>query len=91
MKDDVVPEEEKVELDGRIIDGDYKVVWAFDSEKDKKGLFVGIVWHKIERCFYVIKAMGGSKLKELQIEAANNDYLDSGSCYTIKMISFKPA
>ena len=73
MKDDVVPEEEKVELDGRIIYGIYEVVKAFASIKDMDGLFVGIVRHKIDRCLYVIKAMGGSKLKELQIEAANND------------------
>ena len=86
-----VPEEEKVEFDGRIIDGIYQVVKAFDSEKDKKGLFVGLCKNMLDGRLYVIKAMGGSKAEMLHFEAANNEYLDGGSRYTVKMITFKPA
>ena len=91
MKEDVVPEVEKVELDGRIIDEIYEVVKAFGSLKDMDGVFVGIVRHKIDRCLYVIKAMGGSKSESLSYEAANNEYLSRASRFTVKMILFKPA
>lgn len=86
-----VPEEKKVELGGRIIDGIYRVVKAFDAEKDKKGLFVGIVRHMVDGNLYVIKAMGGSKISLLHKEVASNQHLTKDSRFTVKMISFKLA
>ena len=86
-----IPEEEKVEFDGRIIDGMYQVVRAFDSQKDRNGLFVGLCKNRLDGRLYVIKAMGGSKAKSLSYEAANNEYLSRASRFTVKMISFKPA
>ena len=54
-------------------------------------LFVGLCKNMLDGRLYVIKAMGGSKAEDLGKEAANNEYLDGGSRYTVKMISFKAA
>ena len=86
-----IPEEEKVEFDGRIIDGMYQVVRAFDSQKDRNGLFVGLCKNRLDGRLYVIKAMGGSKISMLHKEVASNQHLTKDSRFTVKMISFKLA
>lgn len=72
----------------RHIDG-YEVKKSFDQNKDKDGLFVGIVKKDGEES--VMKAMDSSKTKMFEKEAANNECLSNDSPFTLKMTLCKPA